>query len=316
MKIFTDIADAASFGRPFVSTIGNFDGMHRGHQAILARVLERARATKLPGILITFDPHPLKILAPERAPKMIATRHQQLAWIEAAGIECVLILPFTPHLARVTAERFVREHLARRLEVREVYVGANFNFGRGRGGNADLLIKLCADLGIKADKVPEVRYLGSPVSSSRIRRAIQSGEVELARELLGRPYSIEGRVVRGAGRGTGLGFPTANLTPENELIPSDGVYVTEAVSGDRPRASVTNVGSRPTFGEGAFTIETHLLDGDGDLYDQDLEIRFLARLRQELKFESPQALVEQVGRDVERAREYFSSKNRRGQHEG
>ncbi len=312
MKLFTRIDDPELRQYRFVSTIGNFDGLHRGHRVILDRVLARARATGDTSLLITFDPHPLKVLAPERAPRMISTRRQQIALLDAAGIESVLVLPFTLDLAEVTAESFVKDHLARRLQVREVYVGGSFNFGRGRTGDADLLIKLCVDLGIRAEKVQEVRYLGSPVSSSRIRRAILAGEVELARELLGRPYGIEGTVVHGAGRGTDLGFPTANLMPQNELVPQDGVYVTEAQVGERSRPSVTNVGSRPTFGEGRLTVETHLLDDHRDLYDQLLEIRFLARLRKEVKFESPRALVEQVRRDVERARAFFESEAPRG----
>ncbi len=305
MKVFSDIpALRAHLGWP-VATVGNFDGLHRGHRAIVDRILARARETGGSALLITFDPHPLRILAPERAPRMITTRRQKLALLEEAGLEFVLILPFTVELAAVTAEGFVRDQMAEGLGVKEVYVGANFNFGRGRAGNADLLVRLCGDLGIRGEKVPEVRYLGSPISSSRIRRAILAGEVELARELLDRPYAIEGTVVHGEGRGAGLGFPTANLTPQNELVPQDGVYVTEAVADGAARPAVTNIGSRPTFAQAAYAVETHLLNGPVDLYDRPLEVRFLARLRQELKFESPQALVAQVRRDIDRAREFF-----------
>ncbi len=288
-----------------VATIGNFDGLHRGHQAIVARVLERARATGGSSLLITFDPHPLNILAPERAPRLISTRRQKLALLEESGMEFVLVLPFTQELAAVEPERFVKEYLAAMLAVREVYVGANFNFGKGRAGTADLLIRLCSDLGLYAEKVPEVLSLGSPISSSRIRRAILSGEVELARDLLGRPFALEGRVIHGAGRGQGLGFPTANLEPAQDLIPQDGVYVTDAVVERAAHPSVTNIGSRPTFAGSSHAIEAHLLDPTGNLYDRPVELRFLARLRQEIKFESPGALVEQVRRDIERARDYF-----------
>jgi len=290
-----------------VATIGNFDGLHRGHQAILDQVLTRARALGGTSLVITFDPHPLKILAPERAPKMILTPTQKLRRIEEAGIDAVLVLPFDTSLAAVTAEAFVTDYLWHGLELKEVYVGANFNFGHGRAGNADLLVTLCERLCLRAGKVAEVRFLGSPVSSSRIRRAVQAGEVELTRELLGRPFAVEGTVGHGAGRGAGLGFPTANLLPRNELIPQDGVYVTQAVLDGRPVPSVTNIGSRPTFADQAFVVETHLLDAGGDLYGRMLEIAFLARLRQELRFDSPQALVEQVRRDIERAREFFRS---------
>ena len=311
MKVYGSIPEARAHLRDLVAAVGNFDGLHRGHMAIVAQVLARAGAIGGDGLLITFDPHPLALLAPERAPKMLTTPRQKLALIEVAQVENVLIMPFDHELAGVTATAFVRERLAGGLGVREVYVGDSFNFGRGRAGDANLLLRLCGELGIRAGTVPEVCYLGSPISSSRIRRAIQAGEVELARALLGRPYSIEGRVTPGAGRGADLGFPTANLALLNELAPGDGVYVTGAFVGGRHHPAVTNIGSRPTFGEKTFVVETHLLDHPGDLYGASLEVRFLARLRSELRFESPAALVEQVRRDIERAHEYFR-KDRRG----
>lgn len=306
MKIFDDPATLrAHLTRP-VATIGNFDGVHRGHQAIIRTVLERAKATDGSGVLITFDPHPLKVLAPERAPRLLTTRRQKLALLEAAGLDFLLILPFTMELAEVSAQDFVRRHLVEALDVREVYVGANFNFGRDREGTAEVLVRLCGALGVRAAQVDEVTALHAPISSSRIRRALQSGEVELARDLLGRPYAIEGTVVHGASRGAGLGFPTANLDSANELIPQDGVYVTEAAGGDGALPAVTNIGTRPTFEGSAHAVETHLLDGAADLYGREMEIRFLARLRAEIRFESPEALVAQVRRDVRQARDWFA----------
>ncbi len=304
MRVLRSLADATGLKAPVV-TVGNFDGLHRGHRKIVEQVLSRARAVQGVALLITFEPHPLALLAPERAPSMLATPERKLELLADAGLDVVLILPFTPALAAVTAEEFVDEYLSRGLGALHVYVGENFNFGRGRQGNADLLVGLCDAHGIRAAKVPEVCYLGSPISSSRIRRALRSGEVELARELLGRPHGISGTVVRGAGRGADLGFPTANLTLRDQLVPQDGVYVTQVVVEGSSHASVTNIGSRPTFAEGKFTIETHLLDGSGDLYDRTIEVHFLARLRPELKFASAEALVQQVRRDVERARTYF-----------
>src|SRR2546428_186840 len=209
MKVFDDIATLRAHLRAPIATVGNFDGLHRGHQAIVGTVLERGRETGGSRLLITFDPHPLKVLAPERAPRMLTTRKQKLALIEAAGIEFLLILPFTMELAEVPAERFVREHLAEGLGPSEVYVGANFNFGRGREGNADLLVRTCGELGIRAAQVPEVLYLNSPVSSSRIRRALQAGEVELAGEPLGPPGGLEGKGIHGQSRRGRAGFPTA-----------------------------------------------------------------------------------------------------------
>jgi len=304
MNVFNEVGLARAHLRAPVATIGNFDGLHRGHRAILERVRARAGALGGSSLLITFEPHPLKVLAPDRAPRMITTRRQKLDLLRAAGIDCVLILPFDMELATVTPEAFVRRYLGEGLGLREVYVGANFNFGRDRAGNADILVELCGSLGIRAAKVDEILYLESPISSSRIRRAVQSGEVELAGALLGRAFGLEGRVVHGDGRGAAIGVPTANLETPNELVPGDGVYVTEAVLEDEAHPSVTNIGSRPTFEGAAYAIETHLLDGMGNIYDRAIEVRFLARLRQELKFPSVEALVEQVRRDVEKAREY------------
>ena len=312
MKVFDEIETLRAHLSVPVSTIGNFDGLHLGHQAIIRTVLARGRETGGSSLLITFDPHPLQVLAPERAPRLLTTRRQKLDLIEATGIEFLLILPFTMELAEVTAEQFVRRYLAEGLGIREVYVGANFNFGRGRAGNAELLVRTCAELGIRAAQVPEVLSLGSPISSSRIRRAVQSGEVELARELLGRPYVIEGTVIHGESRGAGLGFPTANLDTRNELVPQDGVYVTEAVIEGRRHPAITNIGSRPTFAGASYAVETHLLESPGDVYGRPMEVCFLARLRPELKFDSPQALVAQVRKDVQRARDYFAGRLNRG----
>lgn len=312
MRVFDDVDTLRAHLKTPVATIGNFDGMHLGHQAILRTVLSRSRETGAGSLLITFDPHPLRVLAPERAPRMLTTRKQKHALIEAAGLEFLLVLPFTMELAEVSAVDFVRRYLSDGLGVREVHVGANFNFGRGRAGNAELLVRTCDELGIRAAQVAEVRYLDSPISSSRIRRALQSGEVELARELLGRPYVIEGTVVHGESRGAGLGFPTANLDTRNELVPQDGVYVTAAAVDDATHPAVTNIGSRPTFEGASYAVETHLLDDSGDLYGRAMEVRFLARLRPELKFDSPQALVAQVRKDVQRARDYFAGGFNRG----
>jgi riboflavin kinase / FMN adenylyltransferase len=312
MKVFDDIEMLRAHLSAPVATIGNFDGLHLGHQTIIRTVLARSRETGGSSLLITFDPHPLKVLAPERAPRMLTTRRQKLALIEATGLEFLLILPFTVELAEVTAEQFVRRYLADGLGVKEVYVGANFNFGRGRAGNAELLVRTCGELDIRAAQVEEVRYLDSPISSSRIRRAILSGEVELARELLARPYVLEGTVIHGESRGARLGFPTANLDTRSELVPQDGVYVTEGVIDDEAHPAVTNIGTRPTFAGASYAVETHLLDGSSDIYGRPMEVRFLARLRPELKFESPQALVAQVNKDVQRARDYFAGRLNRG----
>ena len=295
-----------------VATIGNFDGVHRGHQAILTRLLERRRALGGQALVITFDPHPLRVIAPERAPRMISTPRQKRALLAAAGVDAMLVLRFDAAFAAVRAADFVSDYLARGLGVREVHVGANFNFGRGREGDTSALIARCAEQGIAAAVVDEVRCLDSAVSSSRIRRAILAGEVELGRELLGRPFAIEGTVTHGAGRGAALGVRTANVATGNELLPQDGVYVTEAVLDGAISPSVTNVGTRPTFDDQDFAVETHLLEGGADLYDRPIEVRFLTRLRPELRFDSPEALVAQIRRDIERTRAYFREREGSG----
>jgi len=302
MKVFDDIATLRAHLKPPVATVGNFDGLHRGHRAIAQTVLERSRATGGSSLLVTFDPHPLRVLAPERAPLMLTTRKQKLALIEAAGIEFLLVLPFTVELAEVSAEAFVKEHLAAGLGVREVYVGANFNFGRGREGNADLLVRLCGELGIRAAQVGEVRCLGSPVSSSRIRRALQAGEVELACELLGRPYALEGTVIHGESRGAALGFPTANLAASPGFLLADGVYAARATWDGGSASAVVNVGVRPTVDGATRLVEAHLFDVTPDLYGRRLRLEFRDRIRPERRFASLDELRSQIAEDAATAR--------------
>lgn len=291
--------------RPLV-TLGNFDGFHRGHQFVIREVIVRSRESGRPALLVTFRPHPLKVIRPESAPPLILGHEQKMALIEAAGIRHALVIAFTQSFAALHAETFVREILHQGLDASAVYVGSNFNFGRDREGDVTLLREMGRELGFEVPVLQDFLILGSPVSSSRIRRAVSAGEVELARELLGRPYGIDGEVVHGDGRGESLGFPTANLRTEAELIPADGVYVTRALTGERDYGAVTNVGSRPTFEGASFAVETHILNSPGNLYGKRLEIRFLGRLRQEVKFDSPEQLRRQIASDLARAARYFT----------
>ena len=305
MKIYPGVdAIRPRLDRPLV-TLGNFDGVHRGHQFVIHQVLERSRASGRPALLVTFHPHPLKVIRPDNAPPLLQTHEEKLARIEALGVEHVLVIPFTPAFAEIPAERFVRETLRDGLGASAVYVGNNFNFGRGRQGNLELLRKMGRELGFEVPEVRDFLVLGSPVSSSRVRRAVRSGEVELARELLGRPYAVTGRVVHGDARGTSLGFPTANLETSTELLPADGVYVTRARVQAEERGAVTNVGSRPTFRGATFAIETHFLEPAADLYGLPMELGFLARLRPEVRFDSVDKLQKQIAEDVERARRFL-----------
>jgi riboflavin kinase/FMN adenylyltransferase len=286
--------------------LGNFDGVHLGHQAVLERVETSAREHGATAALVTFDPHPAEVLAPERRPRLLQTRRQKLAALEEARLDAVLVLPFDLALAAWTPEEFV-SRLTAALAPVSVHVGTGFRFGRDRAGDVALLRALGARGGFTVDEIPAVELDGARVSSSRIREAVGTGDVERARHLLGRPYALEGRVVRGAGRGAALSFPTANLAVENELPPLRGVYVTETVAQALRWPSVTNVGVRPTFDGSRLTVESHLIDFEGDLYGERVEVRFLVRLRDERRFENASSLADQIARDRAAAVAWFQS---------
>ncbi len=290
---------------PVIASIGNYDGVHVGHATILDGVVKRARETRRASLLITFDPHPLAVVAPDRRPLLIQTRHQKLAALEATGLEGVLILAFDRELSRLTGEGFFHEVLDGRVSFAAIHVGETFRFGAQRSGDHTTLAKIGAQLGFEVRGIPPVQLGDETVSSSAIRDAIARGEVSRARAMLGRPYSAEGEVVRGAGRGRKLEFPTANLAVENEVTPAVGVYVTEALVDGSRYPSVTNVGTRPTFdGEGQ-TVEAYLLDFEDDLYDRRIELRFLERIRDERKFPDADALRAQIALDVAAAESFF-----------
>ncbi len=293
-----------------VGTIGNFDGLHRGQQAILERVVTRAGATGLEPAVVTFEPHPLTVLRPEAAPARIVGFDHKAELLAAAGIAVLAVVRFSTEFARTPAAGFVEEFLHHGLDMREIYVGSRFAFGRQREGDLALLREMGARLGFAAHGVPEVLHDGAPVSSTRIREAVYAGRVEEAAALLGRPFVLRGRVVHGQGRGKGLGWPTVNLAPDVGLLPADGVYVSTARLGGEPGpllGAVTNVGRRPTFDDpDGRVVESHLLDFDRDLYGERVELSFLSRLREERAFQSLEQLVEQIGRDVARAREFLT----------
>ncbi len=289
-------------------TIGNFDGVHRGHQALVRRVVERARASGGTAVALTFDPHPARVLAPERAPAALTTPAQKLELLSALGVEVVAVLPFTRTLSGLSPEEFVRTLLAGTLGARQVVVGEGFRFGHRQAGDASRLTRLGDSSGFTVEAVPAVLESGQPVSSSRVREALVRGDATAARGLLGRSYFVDARVVRGDGRGRSIGVPTANLEAENEILPARGVYagLVRLADGSWHRA-VANRGLRPTFGEQAEALEAHLLDYQGDLYGTRLRLAFVARLREELRFAGPQALVAQIREDVARARALLSS---------
>jgi len=305
MRLFhgTDNADIA---RPTVLTLGVFDGLHLGHQAIIRTVVERARAMEASATVLTFEPHPRAVLHPESAPPLLQTFDQKIEALGVLGIQQTIVIHFDKAFAQIRADDFLRAVVAERLHAKEVYLGTGFAFGHNREGNIDRLRAISKDLGFFADEVQEVCLRGRRVSSSRIRELLQSGRVNLARRMLGRPYGVEGRVIRGAERGVKLGFPTANIQPHNRVIPRGGVYVTAALLDKQWRRSVTNIGTRPTFDDGSETsVETHVLNWSGDLYGDVVRVRFLHRLRDEKKFGSIEELRSQIEYDVSRAQSYF-----------
>ena len=305
MRLFHG-TDNADIQRPTVLTLGVFDGLHLGHQLIMRTVVDRARATGATPTVITFDPHPRAVLHPESAPPLLQTFDQKIEAFGVLGIEQTIVVRFTKEFSNIRAAEFLRDVVADRLHAKEVYLGKGFAFGHDREGNIELLQRLSGELGFVAGEVPEVRLRGGRVSSSKIRQLLANGQVNLARRMLGRPYGVEGRVERGSERGHQLGFPTANLHPHNRVIPRNGVYVTGTLIEGQWRRSVTNVGLRPTFGDATEpSVETFVMNWDGDLYGDVVRIRFLYRLRDERKFNSVDELKSQIFRDVDRANSYF-----------
>jgi riboflavin kinase/FMN adenylyltransferase len=290
-----------------VLTVGNFDGLHVGHRAIMATVIARAAALGGVSAVYTFEPHPRKVLQPDRAPKLLTTLEQKLELLDAMGLDLAIVEPFDREFARLPAERFVREILHERIGPAEVYVGYDFRYGRDREGSMRTLTELGPHLGFAVTIIPEVRIGNRDVNSTRIRELLEDGNVEEAAQLLGRPYTVRGRVVTGDRRGRSIGFPTLNLDPENEILPATGVYAGHARVLE-PRAegllpAVVNVGRRPTFkASGAVLAEAHLLDFEGDLYGRRVEIGFSFHLRGEQRFPSVDALRRQIGLDAEEAR--------------
>jgi riboflavin kinase/FMN adenylyltransferase len=287
---------------PSVVALGTFDGIHLGHRAVIATAVERARARGVRAVALTFDPLPAAVLRPSEAPPVILPLDERLEQMAALGPDVTLVIAFTPDFSQLDAPSFVRDVLADRLRAREVVVGFNHTFGRGARGTPDVLQSLAAPLGIQVHVVPPLSVAGVVVSSSSVREALRQGDVGRAASLLGRPYTIRGRVVRGAMRGRGLGFPTANVLPPTPLLLASGVYAGRAAWEGDGAAAVINVGIRPTFGESTPIVEAHLLDVKVDLYDRPITLTFLRRIRDEMKFPSVDALRARIAEDVAMAR--------------
>ena len=292
-------------GRRAVLSVGNFDGLHLGHQKILREVIACAREQKAIAAVITFDPHPLKVLRPENAPPLVETIGQRIDRFAAIGLEAALVLPFDRALAVLTPEQFVRRVLVEELKTAEVLVGENFRFGHRQQGHVDTLRDLGKTFGFSVQIVEPVIIDNEFVSSSAVRAAIAEGRVAHAAHLLGRPFALTGEIVRGAGRGSKILFPTLNLAPAQELLPKVGVYATETCVEGRWYRSATNVGFRPTFDGTVLGIESHLFDFSQQLSKGHIEVRFCERLRDERKFSGPAELRAQIAADLRDVQEFF-----------
>jgi riboflavin kinase/FMN adenylyltransferase len=308
MQVFHKLEDVpAAFG-PSLVTVGNFDGVHRAHAHVLGEIVQRGRASGAQAVAVTFEPHPARILRPDVALKLLTPLPEKLRLLEGTGIDAVVILPFGRDLSLMTPRQFAERILKKKLHAREVHEGYNFRFGHKAAGDVNLLSQLGQEMGFEVKVYPEQKLRGEPVSSSHIRKLIREGRVSRARHLLARPFGILGTPGRGRGLGSKYTVPTINLARYEELVPKDGVYITWTRVGAERFDSVTNVGNRPTFGTDSFAIETHLLNFHAiELTpESEVEICFLHRVRDEIKFPSVEALREQIAHDVKKARRYFS----------
>jgi len=309
MHVFHKLEDVpADFGPTLVS-IGNFDGVHRAHSYVLKEIVSRARQQSAKAMAVSFEPHPVRILRPDSGLKLITPTPEKLRLLEASGLDAVLLLPFGRDLSLMTPRQFAEKILKKQLHAREVHEGYNFHFGHKAAGNIDLLAEFGREMGFEVVVYPEMKLRGESVSSSQVRRLLSEGKISRARHLLGHPFSMLSTPGRGRGYGSKYTVPTINLSRYEEFVPKDGVYITRTRVAAECFDSVTNVGVRPTFGAESFAVETHLLNFHPIALgpETEVEIYFLQRLRDEIKFPSIEALRKQIGRDVEKAHRYFVS---------
>ncbi|HWH76438.1 MAG TPA: bifunctional riboflavin kinase/FAD synthetase [Candidatus Binatus sp.] len=305
MQIFRHIADSGMALAGSVATLGNFDGIHLGHQALIGGAVAEAKQLRLPSLVLTFEPHPLKILAPDRAPKMLLSHKDKMQLLQKCGVDVVIIQNFDMAFAKIAAEEFVREILAERLKARRLWVGVDLRFGQGRKGTVGDLKHWGTELGFSVTTVEPILVKGERVSSSRIRQLIVDGHVDAVAPMLGRHHFLSGRVVGGHRRGRELGFPTANISTRAEVMPSDGIYATIFHLGERRLLSVSSIGLNPTFGGASRTVESFILDFDQDIYHEPVKLSFVKRIRDEKKFASIDALIGQIRQDVSSAEAIF-----------
>lgn len=308
MKVFQTLDFQEQFKNPIL-TIGNYDGIHRGHRTIIRMVREKATAIDGTSMLMTFNPHPLQILRPQQELPSITPLSEKIKLIEETGIDVLIVVPFTSEFGLIEPQNFVKEILLERLKIKGLIIGYDFKFGREGKGDIPLLRNYGSEYGFFVDVVEQISIGHEKVGSNRIRILIRAGDVTTANQLLGRPYAIVGRVVTGMSRGREIGFPTINLKTEHDLVPSNGVYVTQVEFDGEKHPGVTNIGHNPTFGNSERSIETFILDFQGCLYERTLKLHFHRRVRDEVKFGTVGDLKKRIHADVKEAREYFENRD-------
>jgi riboflavin kinase / FMN adenylyltransferase len=309
MEVFCDIEDFYQPELKTVVTMGNFDGIHLGHQALVGNAVTEAKQRHTKCVVFTFEPHPLKLLAPERAPQMIVNHQDKMDMLQALGVDAVIVQTFDRRFASIQAEDFVRRYLLDRINLAKIWLGRDLRFGRAREGDAEDLIRWGSELGFAVGIVEPILIEGTRISSSRIRQLIEQGHVDEVQPMLGRYHFVTGTVVTGHRRGRSMGFPTANLAATTELLPRDGIYATIIEVQNHCWLSVSSVGHNPTFGEGPRTIEAYVLDFAQDIYGESVKLSFVKRIREERRFAQIEDLVTQMHEDVQAARAIFDQLN-------
>jgi riboflavin kinase/FMN adenylyltransferase len=302
VKILHSLDDFPPELRGAAVAIGNFDGVHRGHARLVERLIASAKTIDGPAIVFTFDPHPARLLRPEAAPMPLVWTERKIEILAEMGADAVVVYPTSREFLELDARQFFDRIVREKLAAKAMVEGPNFYFGHNRSGNVEVLRQFCEEAGLSFEVTDPVEIGGQPVSSSRVRKLIQAGHVEAADDLLGRPYRIRGLVVRGAQRGSKLGFPTANVARIDTLLPPDGIYAGKALVEQTAYPAAISLGTNPTFGEQSLKVEVFLLDFDGDLYDRPLQVDFITRLRDTIKFDSAEKLIDQMKADVEQTR--------------
>jgi len=303
MQLITDLKDITQPFSNSIITLGNFDGLHLGHQELIRMVIGRARETGGTSMVVTFRPHPLKVLCPEKCPPLISIYEEKIKLIGDLGVDVLVKIPFSLEFAGITPEAFVREVLCGLLGAKEIFVGSNYRFGKARIGTVATLHALGKECGFVVREVEQISLDGEVISSTKIRNLLKEGDVRKAARLLGRDYAVTGVVIRGDGRGRTLGFPTANIAPKHAIIPADGVYAVRVFVRDRWYEGIANIGVRPTFGKKTLSIEVFIFDFDEDIYGEEISLYFLSKIRDEMKFDRVDELVSQIKADIAAARE-------------